>query len=382
MMKKNNTAGVYVHVPFCLKKCLYCDFCSYVGTDASVRERYVGRLCEEIARRAPGLNGQTVDSVYFGGGTPTLLPPEAFDRILRTIRTHCTLASDAEITTECNPATADARTLHALRQAGINRLSVGVQSADDRELAALGRVHRFADARRIVREAREAGFEDLSVDLMYGIPGQTRDSFAHTLEAVLSPPNPPEHLSVYSLIVEPDTPFYDTRDTLLLPDEDAVCDMTEQALTCLRRAGYERYEISNFARRGHTCRHNLHYWNLDDYLGVGIAAHSLLGGVRTGHSRDLSAYLDGADTPEPEEILTPEAAREEYIMLRLRTSRGVDTEEFARRFGGSFAALYGERSERFCALGLMARRGSFVFLTDAGMNVSNTILSELLDLRA
>lgn len=345
-----------------------------------MRERYVTRLCEEIVRRACGLNGQTVDSVYFGGGTPTLLTPDQLERVLMTVRAHCALSEDAEITTECNPATAEENTLYAMRQAGINRLSIGVQSADDGELAALGRIHRFADARKILQAARTAGFENLSVDLMYGIPGQTRDSFARTLETVLSLPTPPEHLSVYSLIIEPGTPFYAARATLPLPDEDAVCDMTDDAVSFLRQAGYTRYEISNFARRGRACRHNLHYWNLDDYLGVGVAAHSLLCGVRTENSCDLGAYLDGADLARTEEILTPTAAREEYVMLRLRMSCGIDTAEFARRFGRSFMSVYGPATDRYCALGLMARQGDTVFLTDAGMNVSNTILSDLLEL--
>ncbi len=376
-MKKNNDAlGMYLHIPFCLRKCNYCDFCSYPDRDATVRERYVDRLCEELIARSDSVSGRAVDTLYFGGGTPTLLSCAQIEQLMDTVRSHYTLLPDTEITVECNPATANTEKLTALRTLGINRLSIGAQSANDAELASLGRLHRFSDTVATVRAARAAGFDNLSLDLMYGIPHQTKNSFAATLQAILA--LSPEHLSVYSLIVEPNTPFYDTRDTLPLPDEDSLCDMTDHLLATLRAAGYERYEISNFARDTHVSRHNLHYWRLDDYLGFGPAAHSLLGNVRTGHSRDLDAYLAGEDTTEEEEMLDDAAARDEYLMLRLRLTAGVDKKDFFDRFGVAFDTLYGKRAAPFVRKGLLVDVGDRIFFTDQGFSVSNAVLSELL----
>lgn len=376
MKKSDRPAGLYLHIPFCRRKCLYCDFCSHAGCGADIVDAYVGRLCAELALRAPALAKYTFDTVYFGGGTPTLLSPAHFSCLLDSVRSHYTLTPDAEITTECNPATVDGHGLLALRQAGINRLSIGLQSANDGELQALGRIHTAADAFATVRAAREAGFDNLSLDLMYGIPSQTRDSFRRTLDAVLS--LSPEHISAYSLILEEGTPFWDARESLPLPDEDAVCDMAAEALSTLRAAGYERYEISNFARAGYESRHNLHYWRMDDYLGVGIAAHSLVDGVRYQNRPDLAAYLNGEDVREGEEILTESAARDEAVMLGLRLSEGIDKRAFADRFGVDFDRAYGASVARFVRMELLLDTPKSVAFTDAGMMVSNAVLSEML----
>ena len=253
-MRKSKSAALYFHIPFCRRKCLYCDFCSYAGQGEDVMASYVERLCCEARERADALAGQTVDTVYFGGGTPTLLPPPAFSRLIDTVKACYTLSDCVEITSECNPATADAHKLAAMREAGINRLSIGAQSANDEELQALGRIHTHAQTVQTVKNARAAGFDNVSLDLMYGIPHQTRQSFAHTLEEALS--LAPEHISAYSLILEEGTPFFERQDQLPLPDEDAVCDMTDAALAFLRAHGYERYEISNFAIKGYECRHH------------------------------------------------------------------------------------------------------------------------------
>lgn len=376
-MKKNKgAAGLYIHIPFCRRKCLYCDFCSYPDRDSATLQGYVERLCRELADRAPSLGQREIDTVYFGGGTPTLLPPAHFVHLLDTVRAHYTLAPDAEITTECNPATADEGKLSALRSLGINRLSIGMQSADDGELAALGRIHSAAQAKDTVREARKAGFDNVSLDIMYGIPTQTRDSFRRTLDAVLA--LEPEHISAYSLILEEGTPFFEVRDSLALPDEDAVCDMTAEALSILRGAGYERYEISNFAKSGYRSRHNLHYWNLDDYLGVGIAAHSLIGRVREQNRPDLAAYLGGKDIGEREELLDDRTLCDEYVMLRLRLADGVNKREFCTRFGASFDARYGEQVQKFARMGLMTDTPDAAAFTDQGFMVSNALLAELL----
>ena len=375
-MKKNKPLGLYIHVPFCRRKCLYCDFCSFSGLDDDTIDTYVTRLCEELTEKAPTAADHTVDTVYFGGGTPTLLSPTHFARLLDTVRAHYRLSDDVEITTECNPATADEDKLRALRALGVNRLSIGAQSAVDAELKALGRIHTWQETQATVHAARRAGFDNLSLDIMFGIPHQTPESFAYTLDEILA--LSPEHLSAYSLIVEPDTPFFEAGEALPLPDEDAVCDMSALLLARVRAAGFERYEISNFARDHRVSRHNLHYWSMDDYLGFGPAAHSLLNGVRTGHSRDLDAYLSGEDTVEPEETLDAESARDEYVMLRLRLAEGVDKQTFAARFGQEFDAVYGESAIPFIKAGLLTDTAARIAFTDRGFSVSNTVLSEML----
>ena len=375
-MKKNKPLGLYIHVPFCRRKCLYCDFCSFAGQSDDTMDTYVTRLCEELIAQAPMAADHTVDTVYFGGGTPTLLSPTHFERLLDTVRAHYRLSDDVEITTECNPATADEDKLRALRALGVNRLSIGAQSAVDAELKALGRIHTWQETQATVHAARRAGFDNLSLDIMFGIPLQTPESFAYTLDEILA--LSPEHLSAYSLIVEPDTPFFEAGDALPLPDEDAVCAMSDLLLARARAAGFARYEISNFARDQRVSRHNLHYWNMDDYLGVGPAAHSLLNGVRTGHSRDLDAYLSGEDTVEPEETLDAESARDEYVMLRLRLAEGVDKQTFAARFGQEFDAVYGESAIPFIKAGLLTDTAARIAFTDRGFSVSNTVLSEML----
>lgn len=376
MINGQNPAGIYIHVPFCRKKCQYCDFCSVAASSEPMRAAYVVRLCDELARTSPTAHGRRFDTVYFGGGTPTLLTAQQLCDILAAVRQYYTVEADAEITLECNPATVDGDALHTLRRGGFNRLSIGMQSANDAELCALGRIHRHADVLRTVDAARAAGFDNLSLDLMYGIPGQTQDSFAKTLQQAIA--LAPEHLSAYSLIIEPGTPFYDRRDTLPLPDEDALCAMTEQLLTTLRGAGYERYEISNFSRPGKESRHNLHYWSMDDYLGFGPAAHALWCGTRTGHSRDIAAYLDGADITEPEEVLNRDAERDEYVMLRLRLARGIDKAAYRARFDEPFDARYAARLAPYLAAGYARSDADTVALTDRGMDISNHILSELL----
>ncbi len=339
-------------------------------------DAYVARLCDELTSRAPVAADHNVDTIYFGGGTPTLLSPRHFARLLDTIRAHYLLDGNVEITVECNPATADEDKLCALRRLGVNRLSIGAQSAVDKELQALGRIHTFEDTKKTYLAARAAGFDNISLDVMFGIPHQTLDSFDRTLDEIIS--LSPEHISAYSLIVEPDTPFFEAGDALPLPDEDTVCQMSDRLLARLREAGYERYEISNFARGGKRSRHNLHYWNMDDYLGFGPAAHSLVCAVRTGHSRDLSAYLAGQDITEPEETLDDRTARDEYVMLRLRLGDGVDKQLFFARFGQAFDEIYAAAAEKFVAAGLLVDTPEKMYFTDRGFSVSNTVLSEML----
>lgn len=253
--KNDKKVGLYLHIPFCLRKCGYCDFCSFPGADEQTVSRYVDRMCDEVSRQAELCRDDTVDTVYFGGGTPTLLPPEQFVKLLHKVYAEYRVEPDAEITTECNPATGDEAYFSLLRKEGVNRLSIGLQSADDRELHALGRIHTYGDFLRTYREARHAGFENVSVDLMFGIPEQTPESFCDTLRKVTS--MDPDHLSVYGLILEEGTRFWDEKQSLRLPDEETERSEYMTAVEYLAGQGYDRYEISNFSRPGKQSRHNL-----------------------------------------------------------------------------------------------------------------------------
>ena len=328
-----DTLGLYLHVPFCLSKCAYCDFCSFPAVGADTRHRYALALLAEMTARAKDFHGHTVNSVFFGGGTPTLLSFDDFAMLLNGIRAHFALAPDAEVTVECNPKTADAAYFRALRACGVNRLSIGMQSANDEELIALGRAHRHEDLLRAVHDAREAGFVNINLDLMFGIPHQTVESFARTLDAAIA--LAPTHLSVYSLQIEEGTPFYDNRASLPLPSEEEEEAMADLLHAHLADAGYGRYEISNYAKEGYECRHNLCYWKMGNYLGLGIAAHSLVGDRRFYNREDLGAYLENPLLlSEEEERLTPDEF--EYVMLALRLARGIEEDAFLATFGHGF----------------------------------------------
>ena len=374
---KKDSLGLYIHIPFCVQKCLYCDFCSFPARPSEERAAYVRTLCREIAEAAPDLSHYTVDTVFIGGGTPSLLSAEEYLLISKTIFENYCIADDLEFTSEANPATLDAEKLSAMRTAGINRLSLGMQSAVDNELAALGRIHSANDAAEAVALARQAGFGNINLDLMFGIPHQTKESFAATLQAAVA--MAPEHLSVYSLQVEEGTPFYERRASLPLPSEEEEQEMAALLYRTAEKEGYRRYEISNFAKSGRECRHNLRYWQLADYRGFGIAAHSLIGKSRFFNREDLGAYLrDPCAVGEIEEELTEATLEFEYIMLGLRTADGLHEQEFAIRFGMPFSEKYKARISPFLARGLMQKTDGRVFLTEAGMAVSNGILSEIL----
>ncbi len=365
--------GVYIHIPFCLKKCLYCDFCSFVGTSDEVRDAYVDAVCRHISEYKEKCAEYSVDTVYFGGGTPTLLTVDQFSRIIKAVRNTFDVTSDAEITTECNPATADLEKLSALRAMGFNRISLGVQSANDAELAALGRVHTFSDAKKAFSDARKAGFDNISVDLMFGIPYQTRESFRQTLDEVLA--LSPDHVSAYGLIIEEGTPFFANSKKLVLPDEDDEYNMYIDARRALESRGLSRYEISNFAANARRSRHNMKYWKYDEYLGFGCSGYSFFGGERFFSPRELDSYIGGIYSLEPKEQVTP---LDEFVMLGMRMTDGVDESEFFRRFGVSFDAGYGRALEPFVRNGFVIREGGVTRFSDEGFYVSNTVLSEIL----
>ena len=278
MKKEYKPLGLYIHIPFCKSKCIYCDFYSLPNSEEKM-DRYVAALCSQLAEIAPRTAAHEVDTVYFGGGTPSWLGEKRLRQVLKTVEKHYRLAKNPEITLECNPDSAgDWKVLRALRRAGFNRLSLGVQSADDEQLKTLGRPHTFAQAEEAAAAARKAKIKNLSLDLIYGLPGQTLESWKDTLEktAALAP----EHLSCYGLKVEEGTPLWDMRSGMDLPDDDLQADMYLWTVERLAELGYQQYEISNFARPGYESRHNLKYWTLEEYAGFGPGAHSDLGDVR------------------------------------------------------------------------------------------------------
>lgn len=370
-----NTLGLYIHIPFCRSKCLYCDFCSFPRMDGETVSRYADELCRRLLAAAPCAADRTVDTVYFGGGTPTLLPIDAFSRILHTVSEQFKLTPDCEITAECNPATADFPYLSALHALGVNRLSIGLQSVHENELRALGRAHTFADFQAVFADARRAGFDNISADLMYGIPHQTEESFRASIEALCA--LSPEHISSYGLKIEEGTPFSRMQESLPLPDEDAeyrmYCLLTHE----LEKRAYHKYEISNFAKEGQHSRHNLRYWHSEEYLGFGPAAHSYFEGERFGNSRDLDAFLRGEDIVCERTTLTAHEREEESVMLGLRLAEGISLAEFEAKTGQDFMARYPIVS-RMITEGFMVLEDGHLHFTDKGFFVSNAILAEML----
>ncbi len=376
---RNKKVGIYVHIPFCARKCPYCDFCSFEGSSAEEREAYTAALCREIASYREALADYTADTVYFGGGTPSMLAAEQTERVLRAICSAVPLAPDAEITSEVNPATADAEKLRAWRGMGINRLSVGVQSFCDTELAALGRLHTAGQAQDFLSLAGTCGFDNVSLDLMYAIPTETPETLGTTLSRAIE--TGVKHISAYSLKIEDGTPFAAMRRKLILPDEDAEADLYAQCIDTLAQAGYRHYEISNYALPGYECRHNLRYWRMEEYIGVGVAAYSFFDGKRYGCDRDLAAYLhrDFTKPPISGTPLTPAQREYETVMLALRLREGIEEEAFRRAFGYGFFEKYGRRLAPFLTHGLAARDGTRTYLTDRGLYVSLGVLAEILD---
>jgi len=378
MTDTKKTLGIYLHIPFCIKKCDYCDFCSFPCVSDEKKELYVEALCRHIRSYKEKCVGYTVDTVYFGGGTPTLLKIPQFERIFEALRETFEITEDAEITSECNPATADLEYFKEMRRLGFNRLSIGCQTLNDNELRALGRVHNKNDFISAFSDARRAGFDNISVDLMFGIPEQTEESFKNTLDGILE--LSPEHISAYGLIIEEGTPFFDNREKLVLPDEDLEYTMYVGAVKRLAEQGYARYEISNFAKDCRESRHNLKYWRREEYLGFGVSAHSFFKDERFEHTTELDRYIRGEFVSQKELICETEAVNE-YVMLKMRLAEGVDESEFERLFGKSFDDVFGRALERFIRADLVIREGGRCRFTDSGLYVSNSVLSEILEFR-
>lgn len=374
---KERSLGLYLHIPFCLAKCHYCDFCSFPAVDEEVKHAYAVALARELCAGAHAAEGYVVDTVFFGGGTPTCLQRDDLLMLSACIREHYHLAREVEWTSEANPATVDREKLYAMREGGFNRISLGMQSASEEELSLLGRVHRPPDLYAAARALHEAGYQNWSLDLMFGIPAQNAESFGRSLDEAIS--LSPPHLSVYSLQVEEGTPFYRDRASLALPDEDTEAEMAALLYRKTEEAGYRRYEISNFARPGFESRHNLRYWRMQDYLGFGIAAHSFFAGERFYNRPVLDDYLrDPCGVRECEELLSAGVREYETVMLGLRLSDGIGEADFCAEFGHGFYEKYGKRLSRFLSAGLVLYDGERTALTERGMALSNTILAEVL----
>ncbi|NLC56352.1 MAG: radical SAM family heme chaperone HemW [Armatimonadetes bacterium] len=378
--------GLYIHVPFCVRKCHYCDFYSLPMADGrGLEEAFVDAVCREMeiaARAHASLGPLDAPTIFLGGGTPSLLSPAQLGRILETARACFRVAPQAEITLESNPGTLDREKARAFRELGVNRVSLGVQSFNDAELRALGRIHTAAEAEAAVSLLRATGFDSLSLDLMFGLPGQTLASWHDTLRRAVA--LQPEHLSAYSLIVEPDTPFatWQREGRLSLPTEETDVAMFEAGIAVLTAAGYEHYEVSNFARPGQRSRHNQIYWRNEPYLGFGPSAVSYLGGVRAANVRSLSRYLEavarGERPVETAERIEGALEMGETMMVGLRLLEGMEHARFRERFGVPPEAVYGEQIRRLVAAGLLRADDARLSLTHQGLLFANDVMAEFL----
>ena len=377
--KDKTPLGIYIHVPFCRSKCIYCDFYSVALKDDKLMNRYLDAVCTHIRETGRLAPGYSVDTVYFGGGTPSFFGADGMAAILSTIRKSFDVKNDAEITFEANPDSVTPRLLRRLRSEGFNRVSLGVQCDDDNILEKLGRPHTYEDAVTAVKRIRRAGYRNLSLDLMYGLPAQSLEAWQDTLRNVLK--LKPEHISCYGLKVEEGTPLCECQDLMRLPDDDQQADMYMAAVEILRQQGYRQYEISNFSKRGYPSRHNLKYWTGGEYLGFGPNASSDFAGKRFTMIRDLNGYIDGVleggqVIDQIQEIPAWERAGE-YLMMRLRTTLGIEADAYERKFLLPFGPLdaYMEKCRQ---RGHALRIDGGWRLTPEGFLVSNSILTDLL----
>jgi oxygen-independent coproporphyrinogen III oxidase len=366
---------LYIHIPFCVKKCVYCDFFS-VSYDESTVKAYVDALCKELSlKKHPG---DSLKTVYVGGGTPTLLPAVCCNILFGYLRDNFPIAPDAEITVEANPGTVDEAIIETLLSLGVDRLSIGVQSFNDKELATLGRIHSSDEALESIVSIKKAGLKNFSIDLMYGIPGQTTASWRESLTRVVE--LSPTHISAYELTPEESTPLASliTSGTISMLNEELILDMYDHAIDYLADHGYEHYEISNFALPGYQCIHNLNYWNRGEYIGIGAGAHSFVRGVRSKNIADINKYIAHMGKgvlPESESsAVSPEEALKEMIFLGLRKTEGLNI----RRAGEAGLSLL-DASGELVAEGYLKVTGEYLSLTRKGLVVSNTVIAKLFE---
>ena len=378
--KKTTPLGIYIHVPFCRSKCQYCDFYSVTEKDDRLLDSFLDAICDHIRETGPQAPGHRVDTIYFGGGTPSFFGADGMAAILSTIRRSFDVAVDAEITFEANPDSVSPRLLRKLKSEGFNRVSLGIQCDDDEILSKIGRPHNYEQAVSAVQKIRRAGFKNLSLDLIYGLPGQSLASWEKTLRNVLE--LKPEHISCYGLKVEEGTPLHACQEYMNLPDDDAQADMYLATVEILRSKGYRQYEISNFCKRNHESRHNLKYWTGGEYLGFGPDASSDFAGKRFKIIRDLRGYIDGIrNGGQVLEDIQTVAKREragEYLMMGLRTTQGISGEDYEKLFLLPFAPI--EEALEACRQRghALTGDGGRWRLTPEGFLLSNSIISDLL----
>lgn len=377
-MKTDRSLGVYVHIPFCIRKCAYCDF--YSQTDYSVADAYVSALLTEASMLSADHGGRVIDTVYIGGGTPSSLSAIQLALLLGGLRERFEFFHDAEFTLEANPATLDEEKLSVLKENGVNRLSIGLQSASDTELCTLSRIHTYEDFEKTFYLARRY-IDNISLDLMFGLPNQTEESFHATLAKAIS--LSPDHISVYALKIEEGTPFYRMGDKLSLPSEDEVANMYLDACDTLEKAGFHQYEISNFARQGCSSRHNLRYWKREEYIGLGPAAHSFVGKRRYANQKNLAAYIQALSRSElpprgEETILSFQEELEEEIMLKLRMADGLDMAYLNEKFGYAIEKTAAAKIENYVKHGFLRQKENTIAFTPRGFLVSNTVIADLL----
>ena len=389
-MTMNKKIEIYIHIPFCVKKCAYCDFLSCPAGDET-KDRYVQALCREIEWSKDCLKEYLVDTVFIGGGTPSILEEKYIGQILDTLRSTARISDDAEITIECNPGTLTMEKLEAYKDADINRISLGLQSANDEELKTIGRIHNFEEFKKSFNLARLAGFNNINVDIMSALPGQTLESYKETLAKVIT--LNPDHISAYSLIVEDETPLKDRVENgeVALPSEDEEREMYYYTKEFLEKTGYKRYEISNYAKDGYECRHNIGYWKRVEYLGFGIGAASLFKGERFSNTSDINRYmhvLEKEDVMNADEVwkalnenietLTQKDEMEEFMFLGLRMTDGVSKSDFKKIFNCDIEAVYGNVIEKLANQNLIKEAGDLITLTDKGIDISNIVLANFL----
>jgi len=375
--------GLYIHIPYCLKKCNYCDFYS-VPTTSGVPDEYLSALFQHMSEYSLQTSEYTVDTVFIGGGTPSLLDERQINTLFKTVYQSFNVAKKAEVTVEANPGTVDKKKLKALKKAGVNRLSLGTQSFCDCDLKVCGRVHDVRENIEAFKTARAVGFDNISMDIMFGLPNQTMNELVTTLGTVFK--LSPEHISFYGLKLEEGTPFYEQQNNLALPNEDSESEMYFVSRELLHQNGYCQYEISNFSKKDKYCRHNVKYWNGDEYLGMGPAAHSYFSGKRFSFKKDIGLYIDsfsenGAGESIIDEMIDiPQSARvAEYVMLRMRLTDGVDCEKFYKLFGRDFDMLYFSKIKPYVDSGHIIRTEKGYAFSPDGMYVSNYILSRIID---
>ena len=378
---KNTNIGLYIHIPFCRQKCLYCDFPSWAGKESQM-QGYVDALTKEIANRAKVYFDRKVVSVFFGGGTPTTLSIPMLEQLMAAVFENWDIAEDAEITTEANPGTLDREMAEALKKMGFNRLSMGVQAWQNSLLKSLGRIHTIESFQENFKVVREAGFENVNTDLMFALPGQTMADWQETVQNMVA--MEPEHISAYSLIIEEGTPFYDRyeKGELTPAEEDLDREMYRWAVEYLAENGYEQYEISNFAKNGRQSRHNRIYWQAEEYLGMGLGSHSYMNGERFHNIYDLQDYIradgDVSLLKEEVEVISREDALAEFMFLGLRLTEGVSFARFEERFGEEMKNIYGSQIEKLVKDGLLTEDEKGIRLTERGTDISNVVFEEFL----